>query len=153
MNKIEETALKLAWKKGTSKSKYAYKGGKPTKEYIAAYKKIFGKYSREKSSNCDRSIALVARIATAEKKYPTGNEDQLKYKPKKIKRKVYKNVRPIDVSKPGQLIVYKKKNGRHSVIRVKGGICQAQHHKTFFHFLGSLKKLKTKRSKVAIFYI
>lgn len=156
MSKISDTASKLAWPKGTDKKKYAYPKGNPAKAYNEACARHFGKLSKLKKSRCDLSVALAVAEAL-DLKMPKGNEEQLKWKPKKkLKRKVHKNRRPIDVSKPGYIIVYQKKNGRHSVIRAKKGdkegIYQAQYKKTFFHWTGSLKKLKTKRKKVAVFY-
>ena len=151
MSAIVDTCKQIAWKGGTPKKKYAYKGGKATSAYKSAYKKYFGEYSRKKASRCDLSVALVARMAAGEK-LPKGNQEQLKYKSKKLGYKAYKNVKPIDVAGHGYIVVYQKKNGRHSVIRTNNGIYQAQYQKTFFHYTGSLKKLKTKRSKVVVFY-
>ena len=151
MSKIVDVCKQIGWKSGTPKSKYAYKGGNPTKAYRKAYKKVFGEYSRKKASRCDMSVSLVARMAAGEK-LPTGNQEQLKYKSKKLGYKAYKNVRPYDVSGTGYIIVYQKKNGRHSLIRTKNGIYQAGYLKTFFHYTKSHKKLKTKRSKVVVFY-
>ena len=151
MSKIVDTCKLIAWKGGTPRSKYAYKGGNPTKAYNAACKKYFGNISRLKKSRCDLSVALVAKMAVGEK-LPKGNQEQLKYKSKKLGYKAYRNRRPIDVSKHGYIVVYQKKSGRHSVIRTKNGIYQAQYRKTFFHYTGSLEKLKPKRSKVVVFY-
>ena len=151
MSKIVEACKQIAWKGGTPRSKYAYKGGSPTSEYKRAYRKYFGGYSRLKASRCDLSVALVARMACGAK-MPKGNQEQLHYKPKKMRYKAYKNVRPINVSKHGYIVVYQKKSGRHSVVRTMNGIYQAQYRKTFFHYLRSHKKLKPKRSKVVVFY-
>ena len=151
MSKIVDACKQIAWKGGTPKKKYAYKGGSPTSAYKTAYKKYFDNYSRKKASRCDLSVALVARIAVGEK-LPKGNQEQLKYKPKKLGYHAYKNVKPINVSKHGDIVVYQKKNGRHSVVVTQNGIYQAQYQKTFFHYTKSHKKLNTKRSKVVVFY-
>ena len=107
MSKIVEACKQIAWKGGTPRSKYAYKGGSPTSAYKRAYRKYFGKYSRLKASRCDLSVALVARMACGAK-MPKGNQEQLHYKPKKMRYKAYKNVRPINVSKHGYIVVYQK---------------------------------------------
>lgn len=151
MSKIVEACRQIAWKGGTPRSKYAYSGGNPTSAYKRAYRKYFGGYSRLKASRCDLSVALVARMACGAK-MPKGNQEQLHYKPKKMRYKAYKNVRPINVSKHGYIVVYQKKNGRHSVVRTMNGIYQAQYRKTFFHYLRSHKRLQPKRSKVVVFY-
>ena len=151
MSKIVEVCKQIAWKGGTPRSKYAYKGGSPTSAYKQAYRKYFGKYSRLKASRCDLSVALVARMACGAK-MPKGNQEQLKWKPKRMRYKAYHNVRPIDVCKHGYICVYQKKNGRHSIVYTQNGLYQAQYRKTFFHYLRSHKKLQPKRSKVVVFY-
>ena len=151
MSKIVEVCKQIAWKGGTPKQKYAYKGGNPTKAYKKAFKKTFGKYSRLEASRCDKSVALVARLAVGEK-LPCGNQEQLKYKSKKLGYKAYRNVRPIDVCKHGYICVYQKSNGRHSIVYTQNGLYQAQYRKTFFHYLKSHKKLEAKRSRVVVFY-
>ena len=153
MIKIVEACREIAWKGGTPRSKYAYNGGSPTSAYKRAYRKYFGKYSRLKASRCDLSVALVARMACGAK-MPKGNQEQLHWKPKKkLGYKAYRNVRPIDVLKHGNIGVYQKKNGhRHSIVYTENGLYQAQYRKTFMHYLRSHKKLKPKRSKVVVFY-
>lgn len=150
MSRVLNTAIALAWPAGTPKSKYAYKGGKATPAYKAEFKKRW-KPTKSKQSNCDRSASLVARVAVGEP-MPTGNKEQMSYKPKHMVRLAYKNRSPLSVSIPGDIIVYKKSNGhRHTCIRGDGCLYEAQHNKTYFHRNGSLKKLKAKRPKVVIF--
>ena len=153
MSKIVETCRLIAWEGGTPKSKYRYKGGNPTREYVAQCRKHFGKLSRLKMTRCDLSVALVLAIALGIR-MPKGNQEQLKWKPKKkrLGYKAYHNVRPIDVAKHGYIVVYQKKNGRHSIVYTENGLYQAQYRKTFFHYLRSHKKLKPRRSKVVVFF-
>lgn len=149
-NKILDKAKELSWAKGTDKKKYAYRGGAPTAKFKAAYKKAFPRVSMKKAANCDRAASTVCRAAGIEK-IPSGNEAQIKYKPKHMIRKAYKNKKPIDVAKPGDIIIYRKKNGkRHTCILGEGCIYEAAHEKSYFHRNGSLKKLRVKRPKVVI---
>ena len=146
-------AIKLAWpkQKKADRWKYSYKKGRPTKAFKKAYRKVYPKVSMKKAANCDRAASVVIRILGIEK-VPSGNEQQIKYKPKHMIRKAYKNKRPIDVVKPGDFVIYKKKNGkRHTFIVGNGCIYEATHKKTYFHRNGSLKKLKKRYPKVVIF--
>ena len=156
MSKTLDTAKKLSWAKGTPKEKYAYKGGNPTKEYVKAFRKYWAKLPKSKMTNCDRTLALIFLVALGIK-IPTGNEDQLKFKTKKLTVKVYKNKRPSDVAKAGDGVVIKKKKGRHSFMyggktaKGKVVIYEAQHNKTYLHRNGNAKKATKKYPKVVIF--
>lgn len=151
MSKILDKAKALSWAKGTAKKKYAYKGGAPTSHFKTAYRKVWGKgVSMKKAANCDRAAATVVRIA-GYGKMPSGNKEQLNWKPSKLTRKKYKNKSPYSVSKAGDVIIYQKSNGkRHTLIRGENCLYEAQHQKTYFHRNGSLKKLKAKRPKVVV---
>ncbi len=153
MSRMLDMAIKLAWPKQpkSKRWKYSYKKGSPTKAFKKAYKKVYPGVSMKKAANCDRAASVIPRILGIEK-MPSGNEQQLKYKPKHMRRKAYKNKRPIDVVKPGDMVVVKKKNGkRHTFIMGHKCIYEATHKKTYFHRNGSLKKLKKKYPKVVIF--
>lgn len=152
LTKIEAKAIELAWAKGTKKAKYAYKGGAPTSQFNKAIKKIFSNPTKKRKSRCDAAAAAVVKAAGFEK-LPAGNKEQLSYKPKKLKKKTYKNVTPYSVAKPGYMVVYQKKNGkRHSIIMGTGKFYEAQYQKTFFHVNTNMSKLKTKQPKVVVFY-
>lgn len=152
MSKILDKAKELSWKKlpKAERWKYSYKKGAPTKKFKAAFKKAFPKTSMKKAANCDRAVATVLRVCGFGK-CPAGNKEQLKWKPKKLKRIVYKNKAPYGVTKAGDAIIYQKSNGkRHTLIRGENCIYEAAHEKTYFHRNGSLKKLKVKRPKVVV---
>lgn len=151
MSRILDKAIELAYPAGTNKKKYAYKGGKPTGAFKQAFRKSFKKTSMKKAANCDRAASVVVRRALGEK-FPTGNQEQLKYKPKKMTRHVHKNARPIDVAPPGAVVVIKKSNGkRHTLIMGNGVFYEATHNKTYFHTRTSLKKVRKKYPKVVVF--
>lgn len=151
LTKVEKKALELAWAQGTKKAKYAYNGGAPTTEFKKAIKKIFKVVTKKKMSRCDAAVAAVLKAAGLEK-IPAGNKEQLTYKPKKLIKKTYKNVRPFDVAKPGDAVIYEKKNGkRHSIIMGTNKFFEAQYQNTFLHVNTNMSKLKTKQPKVVIF--
>ena len=152
LTKIEKKAMELAWAKGTAKAKYAYKTGAPTAQFKSAIKAIFSSPTKKKMSRCDAAVAAVIKAAGIEK-IPAGNKEQLKYKPKKLGKKTYKNVSPYSVAKPGYAVVYQKKNGkRHSIIMGTNQFYEAQYQNTFFHTKKDMSKLKTKQPKVVVFY-
>lgn len=154
-------ARELAWPKGTAKKKYAWKGGAPTTAFKAALERVFPAKERKKwgkaprkGCSCDVFAATCVRDAGIGGKCPRGLREQYKYKPKNMTRKVYKNRKPIDVSKDGDFVVYaknSKKTKGHALIRGDGGIFEAGFENTYGHFNGSLKKLKTKRPYVVVF--
>lgn len=152
-------ARELAWPKGTAKKKYAWKGGKATAAFKAAFKRVFpstkgwGK-APKKGCSCDVFAATCVRDAGLGGKCPRGLKGQYGYKPKNMTRKVYKNRKPIDVSKDGDFVVYaknSKKTKGHALIRGDGYIYEAGFENTYGHVNTSLKKLKTKRPYVVVF--
>ena len=154
-------ARELAWPKGTAKKKYAWKGGAPTAAFKAALERVFPAKERKKwgkaprkGCSCDVFAATCVRDAGIGGKCPRGLREQYKYKPKNMTRKVYKNRKPIDVSKDGDFVVYaknSKKSKGHALIRGDGGIFEAGFENTYGHFNSSPKKLKTKRPYVVVF--
>lgn len=156
--KIAQKAQALAWAKGTKKSKYAYKGGSATSNFKTALDKFYPKHKSwgagaKTGASCDVYVGTVARSSGIDSKYPRGFDEQIKYKSDKFTRKVYKNVKPIDVVKSGDIVLYtKNKSGskHHTLIYADKLIYEAQHKKTYGHVNKSLSKLKTKRPKVVI---
>ena len=155
-NRVMNTAEQLAWPKGTDKAKYKYKTGKPTPEFKAALNAVFpnrGKWSAapKKGASCDVAVATVMRKSGVAKKYPRGRSEQEKYKPKNCKRIVYKNAAPASVAKPNDVVIYCKGGGKgHTLIRGNGCWYEAANAKTYFHKIGTKKKLKKKYKKVII---
>lgn len=149
-------AKELAWPKGTSSSKYKWKGGKATTAFTTALKKYYpdrsgwGKAPKVGCS-CDVFVGTVLRASGLEPKVPRGLKGQYPYKPTKFTRKVYKNVKPIDVSKDGDVVLYKKSNGGgHILIRGNGALYEAGFENSYGHVQTSLSKIKTKRPYVVI---
>ena len=159
VNKLVAKARELAWPKGTAKSKYAWKGGSATAAFKAAFKRVFpstkgwGK-APKKGCSCDVFAATCVRDSGLGGKCPRGLKGQYSYKPKNMTRKVYKNRKPIDVSKDGDFVVYaknSKKTKGHALIRGDGCLYEAGFENSYGHVQTSLSKLKTKRPYVIVF--
>lgn len=158
-NKLVQKARELAWPKGTKAKKYKYRTGAPTKAFKTALKhaypnrKGWGKAPKVGAS-CDVFVGTCVREAGLGKECPRGLKGMYKYKSKNFKRKVYKNVRPIDVSKDGDWIVYAKNAAHtkgHTLIRGDGGLYEAGFENSWGHFQKSLKKIKRKYPYVIVF--
>ena len=158
-NKVLAKAIELSWAKGTAKSKYAFPKGNATAAFRKAFDKVFPTHNRwgkgpKTGACCDVGAATCVRASGVEPKMPRGYSEQIKYKPKNMRKLTYKNVAPASVAKPGDMICYtKNKSGsqRHVVIMGDGCLYEAQYQKTYLHRNASLSKLKTKRPKVWIF--
>lgn len=155
---LVEKARTLAWKKGTPSKTYKWKGGSATGAFKAALKRVFPNRSSwgaapKKGCSCDVFVGTCVRDAGLDSKYPRGLAQQYTYKPSKFTRKVYKNRKPIDVSKDGDIVIYaknSKKTKGHTLIRGDGGIYEANLKNYYGHFNSSLSKLKTKRPYVVV---
>lgn len=155
-HRVMDTAEKLAWPRGTKKSKYAWKGGKPTKAFKKAMNKVFPNRSKWNPASkagcaCDVCVAVVMRLSGVAKKYPRGRWEQEKYKPKNCKRIVYKNAIPAKVAKPNDVVIYLRggKKG-HTLIRGNGCWYEGAIRKTYLHKFKDKKKLHKKYRKVII---
>lgn len=159
-NKISSKAKKLAWIKGTAKSKYAWHGGRATKAFsdaLSAHYPNHGKWGKAPSvgCSCDVFVGTVVRASGLDKTFPRGFDEQWTHKPSaKMEKLTYSNVSPYSVSKDGDAILYwknSKGSSKHVLIRGKGCLYEAQYEKTYGHVNSSLSKIKTKRPKVVIF--
>ena len=157
--KIVSKAKALAWAKGTSKDKYAYKGGNPTNAYKSALnecypdRKSWGEAPR-KGCACDVYVGTVVRATGLDKDYPRGVTPLINtYTSKAFQKIVKKNVKPFDVSQDGDIIAYFKDKAHkhaHTLIRGDGVIYEAQLEMTYPHVNTSLSKIKTKMPVVVI---
>lgn len=156
--KLVAKAKELAWPKGTEKSKYAWKGGKPTDAFKKALNAVYPSRSSwgtaaKAGCSCDVFVGTCVR-ATLDGNFPRGFRDQFKYESKVFEKHTYKNVTPYSVSKDGDIVGYYKDAKRehcHIVIRGNGMIYEAQHEMTYGHVNTSLSKLKTKMPEVVVF--
>jgi N-acetylmuramoyl-L-alanine amidase len=161
--KLRSKAKELAWPKGTPVKKYRWKGGDATKAFKDALNRVFSKKTRSKwgkaarkGCSCDVFVATCVRDTGLDKHYPRGLREQYSYKAKHFKRLVYKNIRPIDKIKKGDIVIYaknKSKSKGHTGIQGKKDFYQANHEHYYGHRTSAksaLKKLKPKRPYVVI---
>lgn len=157
-SKLVDKAVALAWPKGTAESKYAWKGGKPTDAFKKALDAVYPKRdswgtAAKAGCACDVFVGVCVR-SVLDGNFPRGFRDQYTYTSNKLEKHTYKNVKPYDVSKDGDIVGYYKDAKRehcHIVIRGNGMIYEAQHEMTYAHVNTSLSKLKTVMPEVVVF--
>lgn len=155
-HRVMDMADKLAWPKGTDKSKYSYNGGKPTSAFQKALNKVRPDRSSwsapaRKGASCDVGVYTVMRSSKVSPKYPRGRSEQMKFVPKNCRRIVYRNARPVDVAKPNDVVFYDRGGGKgHTFIRGEKCWYEAAYAKTYFHRYKDAKKLHKKYRKVII---
>lgn len=154
MGKILDTAVQLAWAKGTPKRKYAYKGGAPTKAFKTALNKVFPRRkwstASRKGASCDVAVAVCARYSGVAKKYPRGRDKQRNYEPKKMKRIAKVKARPVDYAKKGDIIIYDRTTGgKKGHTFIYGGDClyEASNGKTYLHTVAKPKNVSKKMNR------
>lgn len=151
-----DKAVALAWAKGTPRSKYAWKGGTSTPAFKVALNRVYpnrnswGKAAKVGCS-CDVFAGTCIRDCGLDANFPRGLEQQFKYIPKDCTRAVYKNVKPIDKSQDGDIVLFDYAgNGAHIVIRGNGYYYEAGFETTYGHTNTSLARLKKSYPKVVI---
>lgn len=155
-NKLVAQAKALAWSKGTDSSKYKWKGGSATAAFKAALEKAYpnrkswGKAPKVGCS-CDVFVGTcVNTCGIGVSNFPRGLDQQKKYTNSHFERREYKNKKPYDVSKDGDVVMYERTDGHHVLIRGNGVIYEAGFENSYGHVQTNLKKLKTSRPRVII---
>ena len=155
-DKLVAQAKKLAWPEGTASSKYAWKGGSATAAFKAALDKAYpnrkswGKAPKVGCS-CDVFVGTVVNTCgIGVSNFPRGLDQQKKYTNSHFMRSEYKNKKPYDVSKDGDVVMYERTDGHHVLIRGNGYKYEAGFEKSYGHTQTSLSKLKITRPRVII---
>lgn len=143
--KIAKMAVKLAYKKGTAKSKYGYPKGKPTDEYKKALNKAYPGRGWSKpahdGASCDVFVGVVMRN-TVDKKFPRGFDEQWDYVKKSSK---YKTVKSSEARR-GDIIQYKRKDGGvHTVIITGHNVAEASYN-GFYPIIRNVKSSRLSKS-------
>jgi len=132
--KIADTAIDLAYPDRPKSAKYP--GGKPTKAYKKALKENYPDRSSwstapRNGASCDVFVGTVIRETGIDPKFPRGLSDQWKHLKKSKKFSEVKNAKVKDL-KDGDIITYKKPNGRgHICIYADGKIRHAAYKKWY----------------------
>lgn len=133
--KIVNKAKELAWAYGTHKEKYDYETGAPKKVCKEAMKKYGWADDKAEMSDCGNFASTVVRESGVSKKFKAlhGVKTAFPTKEDKFSIPLKGKKIPKGFLKAGDLIRYKKKNGKqHAMIYMGDGkICEASHHNRF----------------------
>lgn len=156
-NIIATTAKKLAYAKGTSKSKYTYGKGKATTEFTKAINQVFPKRSSwskqcQAGASCDVGAATILRYCGASTTIPRGLEEQIPFMKGNSR---YKDMKITSTAnfKAGDVGIYLgKKSGAHIWICVGNGIiAEANHTSKYFEHLIARKYTSSNMKYFACF--
>ena len=155
-SKLVSKAQELAWPKGTASSKYAWDGGSATEAFKKAIDKVYPNRSKwsiapRKGCCCDVFVGTCVRASGLDGKFPRGFDEQWEYTSKAFEKIVKKGVTPKSVSQDGDIILYKKGDHKHVLLRGNGFIYEAQYKKTYGHVNTSLSKIDKVKDKIVIF--
>ena len=144
--KLLAKAKELAWAYGTAKKKYDYKTGAPKANCKKAMKKYGWASNRAEMSDCGNFVSTVVResgvdktfkaLSGVKKAFPKTSKFNTVLKGKKI---------PSGFLKPGDIIRYKKKNGKqHAMFYYGDGkVCEASHKNRFGAIVKDTKRYNT----------
>ena len=129
--KIMAKATEYAYPKGTAKSKYEVKTGKPKAAYTKALDKIFPRHKAWKKeirngASCAVFVSTSVRASGVDTKFlcddPPKIIDYMRKSSKYVKQNTGKNPLPLSKMKPGDIIAYEKPgaNGGGHILFYKG---------------------------------
>lgn len=149
--KIVAKATELAWGYGTAKKKRNYKTGAPRDVMKAALKRYGWADNKAEMSDCGNNVSAIVRESGVDKSFKALHGVKTPFpKTEKAFNIVLKGKKiPKGFLKPGDIIRYKKKNGKQHVLidMGDGKICEASHYNRFCVILKDTKKYN-KVSKV-----
>lgn len=158
--KLVQVAEKLAWPKGTPKSKSNYPGGGPTPQYKAAINRNFkGKFywsnASRKGASCDIFIGTVVRESGYDKDFPAGLGRQVKHMNKSKKWVKVNCDGRISCLQPGDILYSKhnKNNGLnngHIYMYIGNNRTAEASAKDFY---GRINKFSDRRNKPKVRYV
>ena len=138
--KILAKANALAWPYGTPAKKYSYKTGAPTAKCKAAMKKYGWADNRAELSDCGNFVSTVVRESGVNKTFKALHGVKTPFPKSETGFKMVLTGKkiPSGFLKPGDIIRYKKKNGKqHAMLYyAPGKVCEASHKNIF----GTIRK-------------
>lgn len=133
--KIINKANELAWPYGTPAKKYSYKTGNPTSKCRAAMKKYGWADNRAELSDCGDFASTIVRASGVNTKFKAQHGVKTPFPKSEAGFNMVLTGKKIPGGflKPGDVIRYKKKNGRqHTLIYYgPGKVCEASHKSRF----------------------
>ena len=152
--KLVAKMKELAWPYGTAKKKYAYKTGSPTAKCKVAMKKYGWADNRAEMSDCGNFVSTVVRQSGVDKHFKALHGVKTPFPKKEDKFKIVLSGKaiPNGFLKPGDIIRYKKLNGKqHAMFFLGDGkICEASHHTRFGVILKDTRKYNKVSKKKTI---
>ena len=148
--KIANKATELAYKSAPDKARYPE--GKPKPEYKEALDEVYPNRKNwskapSKGASCDVFAGTVVRSSGVDKKFPRGLSDQVTYLKKSKKFKQVKDP-TVKKLKDGDIIIYKRPNGKgHICIFVGGLIKHASLKKWYGRTTNNAKSMLSKKNK------
>ena len=149
---LTQTALSLAWPKGTPSATYAYSGGAPTPNFVNALNTVYpdrGNWSAapRAGASCDVFVGTTVRTSGYDPYYPRGWSDQYNYLQSSDKwvRIAYSG--SLSTLQSGDIILYKRDSGGcHTCIYVEINgtpyLAEAQISKNYGYLNSSTSKIQ-----------
>ena len=152
--KLIAKAKDLAWAYGTARKKYDYKTGNPK----ANCKKAMNKYgwadNRAELSDCGNFVSTVVRESGVDKSFKALHGVKTPFPTKEAKFNIVLKGKEIPTGflKAGDIIRYKKKNGKQHAMMYfgDGKVCEASHKNFFGVIRKDEKRYKTQSKKNTI---
>jgi len=151
--KLLAKAKELAWAYGTAKKKYDFKTGNPKKVCRAAMKKYGWADTRAEMSDCGNFVSTIVRESGVDKSFKALHGVKTPFpKTEKAFKIVHKGAIPKGFLKPGDIIRYKKTNGKqHAMLYYgDGNVCEASHKNFFGVIRKDTKRYDTQSKKSTI---
>jgi len=134
-DKLLAKAKELAWAYGTATKKYDYKTGNPKAVCKKAMKKYGWADTRAELSDCGNFVSTIVRESGVDKSFKAlhGVKTPFPKTEKAFKIVLSGKAIPAGFLKPGDIIRYKKTNGKQHAMMYfgPGKVCEAS-HKNFF---------------------
>jgi len=152
--KLVNKAKDLAWPYGTDKKKYAYKTGAPRAVCKAAMKKYGWADSKAELSDCGNFVSTIVRESGVDKSFKALHGVKTPFPTKEAKFNIVHKGKaiPSGLLKPGDIIRYKKLNGKQHAMMYfgDGKVCEASHKNLFGVIRKDTKRYTTQSKKKTI---
>ena len=153
-DKLLKKAAELAWAYGTPAKKYSYKSGAPKAKCKAAMKKYGWASNKAELSDCGNFVSTIVRQSGVNKAFKALHAIKTPFpKTEKGFDTVLKGKKiPAGFLKPGDLIRYKKTNGKQHAMMYYGGgkVCEASHKNRFGAIVKDTKRYNTQSKQKTI---
>ena len=151
--KLINKAKDLAWAYGTATKKYDYKTGNPKAVCKTAMKKYGWADDRAEMSDCGNALSTIVRASGVDKSFTALHGVKTAFpKTEKAFNIVHTGEIKNFTLKPGDLVRYKKNNGKQHALMIfgDGKVCEASHHNFFLVIRKDTKRYNSQAKKSTI---